>query len=182
MNRSRRQPAKMRSLLNGFLFVGIVISVLAESAMALESASKINAEILLSQYFQNEVVIYSGQVDNRCGRIGLNSKAVDQILVEEVDAAELLAINADAAPQLPRLFLRTEVQCLTQYLGKSVFYHYSVALKWEDQSGINGQLTLGTVANGMGFGDELRKPLGAIRQAVRGKIKDLLGVNRRTAQ
>ena len=62
-----------------------------------------------------------------------------------------------------------------------MFYHYSVALKWEDQSGINGQLTLGTVANGMGFGDELRKPLGAIRQAVRGKIKDLLGANRRTA-
>ena len=74
------------------------------------------------------------------------------------------------------------MQCLTQYLGKSVFYHYSVALKWEDQSGINGQLTLGTVANGMGFGDELRKPLGAIFQAVRGKIKDLLKAYRRTAQ
>ena len=47
----------MRSLLNGFLFVGIVIGVLAESAMALESASKVNAEILLRQYFVNEVVI-----------------------------------------------------------------------------------------------------------------------------
>ena len=128
----------MKSLPKCFLFSAILISTLAESAMTIESASKINAEILLRQYFRNEVVIYSSQVENRCGRIGLNSKAVDQILVEEVDAAELLAINADAAPQLPRLFLRTEVQCLTQYLGKSVFYHYSVALKWEDQSGIDG--------------------------------------------
>ena len=84
----------MRSLLNGFLFVGIVIGVLAESAMALESASKINAEILLRQYFRNEVVIYSSQVENRCGRIGLNSKVVDQILAEEIDAAELLAMHA----------------------------------------------------------------------------------------
>ena len=182
MNRSRRKPAKMRSLLNGFLFVGIVISVLAESAMALESTSKINAEILLRQYFRNEVVIYSSQVENRCGRIGLNLKVVDQILVEEIDAAELLAINAESALQLPRLFLNTEVQCLAQYLGKSVVYHYSVSLKWEDQSGIDGQLILGTVTNGMGFGDELRKPLGAIRQAVRGKIKDLLEAHRRTAQ
>ena len=61
-------------------------------------------------------------------------------------------------------------------------YHYSVALKWQDQSGKDGQLILGTVANGMGFGDELRKPLGAIRLAVRGKIKDLLEAHRRTAQ
>jgi hypothetical protein len=80
------------------------------------------------------------------------------------------------------LFLSTEVQCLAQYLGKSVAYHYSVALKWQDQSGQDGQLILGTVANGMGFGDELRKPLGAIRQAARGKIKDLLIAHRRTAQ
>ncbi|MEK9764566.1 MAG: hypothetical protein VW729_17920 [Deltaproteobacteria bacterium] len=172
----------MRSLLNGFLFVGIVISVLAESAIALESPSKINAEILLRQYFRNEVVIYSSQVENRCGRIGLNSKAVDQILVEEIDAAELLAMNTESALQLPRLFLSTEVQCLAQYLGKSVVYHYSVALKWQDQSGKDGQLILGTLANGMGFGDELRKPLGAIRQAARGKIKDLLEAHRRTAQ
>ena len=69
--------------------------------MALESASKINAEILLRQYFRNEVVIYSSQVKNRCGRIGLNSKVVDQILVEEIDAAELLAMNTESAPQLP---------------------------------------------------------------------------------
>ena len=128
------------------------------------------------------MVIYSSQVENRCGRIGLNSKAVDQILVEEIDTAELFAMNADAAPQLPRLFLSTEVQCLTQYLGKSVVHDYSVALKWEDQSGKDGQLILGKVANGMGFGDELRKPLGTIRQAVRGKIKDLLEAHRRTAQ
>ena len=150
--------------------------------MALESTSKINAEILLRQYFQNEVVIYSSQVENRCGRIGLNSKVVDQILAEEIDAAELLAMNTESAPQLPRLFLSTEVQCLTQYLGKSVVFHYSVAPKWGDQSGIDGQLILGTVANGMGFSDELRKPLGTIRQAVRGKIKDLLEAHRRTAQ
>ena len=91
----------MRSLLYGFLFVGIVICVLAESAMALELASKINAEILLRQYFRNEVVIYSSQVENRCGRIGLNLKVVDQILVEEIDAAELLAMNTESAPQLP---------------------------------------------------------------------------------
>ena len=91
----------MRSQLNSFLFVGIVISVLAESAMALKPASKINVEILLRQYTRNEVVIYSGQAENRCGRIGLDSKAVDQILVEEVDVAELLDINADAALQLP---------------------------------------------------------------------------------
>ena len=91
----------MRSLLNGFLFVGIVIGVLAESAMALESASKVNAEILLRQHFRNEVVIYSSQVENRCGRIGLNSKVVDQILVEEIDAAELLAMNTESALQLP---------------------------------------------------------------------------------
>ena len=91
----------MRSLLNGFLFVGIVIGVLAESAMALESTSKINAEILLRQYFQNEVGIYSSQVENRCGRIGLNSKVVDQILVEAIDVAELLAMNTESAPQLP---------------------------------------------------------------------------------
>ena len=91
----------MRSLLNGFFFVGIVISLLAESAMALELSSKINAEILLRQYFRNEVVIYSSQVENRCGRIGLNSKVVDQILVEEIDAAELLAMNTESAPQLP---------------------------------------------------------------------------------
>ena len=63
-----------------------------------------------------------------------------------------------------------------------MFYHYSVVLKWEDQSEINGQLIPGTVVNGMGFGDELRKPLGAIFQAVRGKIKDLLKAYRRTAQ
>ena len=150
--------------------------------MALESASKINAEILLRQYFRNEVVIYSSQIENRCGWIGLNSKVVDQILVEEIDAAELLAMNTESAPQLPRLFLSTEVQCLTQYLGKSVVYHYSVALKWQDQSGKDGQLILGKVANGMGFGDELRKPLGTIRQAVRGKIKDLLEAHWRTAQ
>ena len=62
--------------------------------MALESASKVNAEILVRQYFRNEVVIYSSQVENRCGRTGLNSKVVDQILVEEIDAAELLAMNA----------------------------------------------------------------------------------------
>ena len=61
-------------------------------------------------------------------------------------------------------------------------YHYSVALKWESQSGIDGQLILGTVSNGVGFGDELRKPLGAIRQAARDKIKDLLEAHRRTAQ
>ena len=61
-------------------------------------------------------------------------------------------------------------------------YHYSVAPKWESQSGIDGQLILGKVANGMGFGDELRKSLGAIRQAVRGKIKDLLEAHRRPAQ
>ena len=61
-------------------------------------------------------------------------------------------------------------------------YHYSVALKWQDQSEQDGQLILGKVANGMGFGDELRKPLGTIRQAVRGKIKDLLEAHRRTAQ
>ena len=91
----------MCSLLNGFLFVGIVIGVSADSAMTLESASKINAEILLRQYFRNEVVIYSSQVENRCGRIGLNSKVVDQILVEEIDAAELLAMNTESAPQLP---------------------------------------------------------------------------------
>ena len=91
----------MRSLLNGFLFVGIVTSVLAESAIALELASKTNAEILLRQYFRNEVVIYSSQVENRCGRIGLNSKVVDQILVEEIDAAELLAMNTESALQLP---------------------------------------------------------------------------------
>ena len=91
----------MRSLLNGFLFVGIVISVIAESAMALESKSKINAEILLRQYFRNEVVIFSRQVENRCGRIGLNSKVVYQILVEEIDAAELLAMNTESALQLP---------------------------------------------------------------------------------
>ena len=60
--------------------------------------------------------------------------------------------------------------------------HYSVALKWEDQSGKDGQLILGKVANGMGFGDELRKPLGTIRQAVRGKIKDLLEAHRETTQ
>ena len=100
-NLSQRQQAKVRSLRNGFLFVGIVISVLAESAMALESTSKINAQILLRQYFRNEVVIYSSQVENRCGRIGLNSKVVDQILVEEIDAAELLAMNTESAPQLP---------------------------------------------------------------------------------
>ena len=69
--------------------------------MALESASKVNAEILLRQYFRNEVVIYSIQVENRCGRIGLNSKVVDQILVEEIDEAELLAMNTKSAPQLP---------------------------------------------------------------------------------
>ena len=61
-------------------------------------------------------------------------------------------------------------------------YHYSVALKWEGQSGINRQLILGTTANGMSFGDELRKPLGTIRQAVRDKIKDLLEAHQRTAQ
>ena len=171
----------MKSLPKCFLFSAILISTLAESAMTIESASKINAEILLRQYFRNEVVIYSSQVENRCGRIGLNSKAVDQILVEEIDTAELLAINVDAAPQLPRLFLSTEVQCLAQYLGKSVVYHYSVALKWEGQSGINRQLILGTTANGMSFGDELRKPLGAIRLAARGKIKDLLEAHRRKA-
>ena len=131
--------------------------------MALELASKINAEILLRQYFRNEVLIYSIQVENRCGRIGLNLKAVDHTLVEEIDAAELLAMNAESAPQIPRLSLSAEVQCLTQYLGKSVVYHYSVALKWQDQSGQDGQLSLGKVANGMGFGDELRKPLGTIR-------------------
>ena len=60
--------------------------------------------------------------------------------------------------------------------------HYSVALKWQDQSGQDGQLILGKVANGMGFGDELRKPLGTIRQAVRGKIKDLLEAHRKTTQ
>ena len=86
--------------------------------MALELASKINAEILLRQYFRNEVVIYSSQVENRCGRIGLNSKVADQILVEEIDTAELLAMNTESALQLPRLFLSTEVQCLIQYLGK----------------------------------------------------------------
>ena len=91
-------------------------------------------------------------------------------------------MNTESAPQLPRLFLSTEVQCLTQYLGKSVIYHYNVALKWEDQSGIDGQLILGTVANGMGFSDELRKTLGTIRQAVRGKIKDLLEAHRKTTQ
>ena len=74
------------------------------------------------------------------------------------------------------------MQCLTQYLGKSVVFHHSVALKWQDQSGKDGQLILGKVANGTGFGDELRKPLGTIRQAVRGKIKDLLEAHRRTAQ
>ena len=61
-------------------------------------------------------------------------------------------------------------------------YHYSVALKWESQSGIDGQLILGTVSNGMGVGDELRKPLGAVRLAARGKITDLLEAHRRTAQ
>ena len=180
--KNRSQQAKIRSLLNGFLFVGIVIYLLAESAIALESTSKTNAEILLRQYFRNEVVIYSSQVENRCGRIGLNSKVADQILVEEIDTAELLAMNTESAPQLPRLFLSTEVQCLIQYLGKSVVYHYSVSLKWQDQSGKDGQLILGKVANGMGFGDDLRKPLGTIRQPVRGKIKDLLEAHRRTAQ
>ena len=61
-------------------------------------------------------------------------------------------------------------------------YDYSVALKWEDQSGTDGQLILGTVANEMGFDDELREPLWAIRQAVRVKIKDLLETHRRTTQ
>ena len=61
-------------------------------------------------------------------------------------------------------------------------YYYSVALKWQDQSGQDGQLILGKMANGMGFGDELRKPLGTIRHAVRGKIKDLPEAHRRTAQ
>ena len=60
--------------------------------------------------------------------------------------------------------------------------HYSVALKWHDQSGQDGQLILRKVANGIGFGDELRKPLGTIRQAVRGKIKDLLEAHRKTTQ
>ena len=61
-------------------------------------------------------------------------------------------------------------------------YYYSVALKWQDQSGQDGQRILGKVANGMGFGDELRKPLRTIRQAVRGKIEDPLEAHRRTAQ
>ena len=69
--------------------------------MALESASKINAEILLRQYFRNEVGIYSRQFENRCGRIGLISKVVYQILAEEIDAAELLAMNTESALQLP---------------------------------------------------------------------------------
>ena len=60
--------------------------------------------------------------------------------------------------------------------------HYSVALKWHDQSVQDGQLILRKVANGIGFGDALRNPLGTIRQAVRGKIKDPLEAHRRTAQ
>ena len=53
------------------------------SSLSAHEASKINANSLLREYFRNETLSYSSQVENRCGRIGLNAGNVDQIMVEE---------------------------------------------------------------------------------------------------
>jgi hypothetical protein len=151
------------------LFVGLGLLSWVGSLSAHDVSAKINAKSLLREYFQNEVLPYSSQVENRCGRIGLNPEAVNQILNEEIQKAELLPVEGSMDTSHHRIVLVSEVRCLSQYLGSAVTYHYKVSLYWEDGEGPSGRLTLGPVVSALGFGDEVRKPLNAIRMAARKK-------------
>ena len=152
------------------------------SSLSAHEASKINANSLLREYFRNETLSYSSQVESRCGRIGLNAGNVDQILVEEIEKAELQPLAEETETPLPRILLVTEVSCLSQYLGNTVFYRTSVSFQWENGKDTSGRLTLGPAVSSMGLGDEVRKPLNGIRKAAREKIRDLLNAQRRQAE
>ncbi|MBT7205234.1 MAG: hypothetical protein HN867_17370 [Deltaproteobacteria bacterium] len=163
------------------LCIGLGLLSWANSLSAHE-ASKINAESLLRKYFRSEMLSYTSRVENRCRRIGLNVGNVDQILVEEIKKAELQPLAEKIEVSLPRILLVSEVSCLSQYLGNTVFYRTSVSFQWEDGKGASGRLTLGPPVSAMGLGDEVRKPLNSIRKAVREKIRDLLNAQRRQAE
>ena len=161
------------------VLTGILLWV---SSLSAHEVPKINAESLSRKYFRNEVLSYTSLVENRCVRIGLNTAAVNQILVEEIEKAELLPLAEEMEVLLPRILLMGEVNCFSKYLGNSVFYHASVSLRWEDGRDASGWLTLGSVSSAMGLGDETRKPLNSIRKAAREKIRDLLNAQRRRAE
>ncbi len=83
---------------------------------------------------------------------------------------------------LSRILMVTEVSCLLQYLGNTVFYRTIVSFQWENGKDTSGRLTLGPAVSSMVLGDEVHKPLHAIRKAAREKISDLLNAQRRQAE
>ena len=161
----------------------LVLGILSwVSSLSAHDATKINAESLLREYFRNEALPFTSQVEKRCGRIGLNAGDVNQVLVEEIEKVELLPLAEEIVTPLPRILLVSEVSCFSQYLCKAAFYHTSVSFRLEDERDTIGWLTLGTTVSAMGLGDEVRKPLNSIRKAVREKIQELLNAQSRQAE
>ena len=67
----------------------LVLGILSwVSSLSAHDATKINAESLLREYFRNEALPFTSQVEKRCGRIGLNAGDVNQVLVEEIEKVD----------------------------------------------------------------------------------------------
>lgn len=112
-------------------------------------------------------------------RIGLRAEKIQQVLAEEILAAELIPTTQQTT-QTPRpLFLEARVDCLTQYQGHSAFYSLSVAWKANTDQTHWSQITVGNPLIQLGIGDEAEMVLQRLRQGAQQKLQEWLEAQER---